>query len=454
MTIKVRNALQETLFFYKSVGGNIMNDILIFLASIVLVIVIGSIFKVNIGFVAIVFAYLLSVSVLDVSISELFQIWPAKLFLIIFSISVFYSFASSNGAIEKLAIKFIYRFRTIPALIPIGIFIITVIIAGSGGGPYVATVVMAPITLKIAAISGMSPILGVIAVVCGASGISLSQLSVVGQLVKGLIERTEYSEQASSLQYMVFSNAMMFHTFIFILFYFIFKGYKLKPAIMEKPLAFTREQTTSISVIAIVILLYLSPNLLGLIFPNNTVIELVRSKFDFTFAALIGATISFILKLGNEKEIFKKIPWSTLMLVTGMGLLVGVGEKCGIIQELAELVGTNVTPKLIPVMMAGCSGLMSFISDGPGVVYPTLYPLVSGIADVTGINPGLLFSAVSVGDSTTVISPFSTGGAMFLSFVAQEKQREKMFMQFMIIPFVFLAILIILISLKVFIYGV
>lgn len=431
-----------------------MNDILIFLVTIVLVIVIGSVFKVNIGFLALVSAYFLSVSVMDISVSELFQIWPAKLFLIIFSISVFYSFASSNGAIEKLALKFIYRFKSIPALIPIGIFIITIIIAGSGGGPYVATVVMAPITLRIAAISGMSPLLGVIAVVCGASGVSLSELSVVGVLVKGLIERTEYAEQASALQHMVFSNAIIFHTFIFMLFYFILKGYKLKPAVLEKPSDFTREQITSISIIASVILLYLTPSLLGIIFPDSTIIQLVKSKFDFTFAALIGATISFLFKLGSEKEILQKIPWSTLVLISGMGLLVGVGEKSGIIQELAELVGSNVTPEFLPAIMAGCSGLMSYVSDGPGVVYPTLYPLVSGIANVTGVDPGLLFSAVSIGDSTTVISPFSTGGAMFLSFIADEKQRGKTFMQFLIIPFVLLAILIVLISIYVLVSGI
>ena len=431
-----------------------MNDILIFLVTIVLVIVIGSVFKVNIGFLALVSAYFLSVSVMDISVSELFQIWPAKLFLIIFSISVFYSFASSNGAIEKLALKFIYRFKSIPALIPIGIFIITIIIAGSGGGPYVATVVMAPITLRIAAISGMSPLLGVIAVVCGASGVSLSELSVVGVLVKGLIERTEYAEQANALQHMVFSNAVIFHTFIFMLFYFILKGYKLKPAVLEKPSDFTREQIISISIIASVILLYLTPSLLGIIFPDSTVIQLVKSKFDFTFAALIGATISFLFKLGSEKEILQKIPWSTLVLISGMGLLVGVGEKSGIIQELAELVGSNVTPEFLPAIMAGCSGLMSYVSDGPGVVYPTLYPLVSGIANVTGVDPGLLFSAVSIGDSTTVISPFSTGGAMFLSFIADEKQRGKTFMQFLLIPFVLLAILIVLISIYVLVSGI
>ncbi len=179
---------------------------------------------------------------------------------------------------------------------------------------------------------------------------------------------------------------------------------------------------------------------------------MIKSKFDFTFAALIGATISFLLKLGNEKEIFQKVPWSTLILISGMGLLVGVGEKSGIIQELAELVGANVSSNFIPVMMAACSGIMSYVSDGPGVVYPTLYPLVSGIADVTGVSPGLLFSAVSIGDSTTVISPFSTGGAMFLSFMAQE-QRDKLFMQFMLIPFVFLVILLCLISIKIMVSG-
>ena len=94
---------------------------------------------------------------------------------------------------------------------------------------------------------------------------------------------------------------------------------------------------------------------------------------------------------------------------------------------------------------------MSYVADGIGVVMPTLYPLVPGLASSTGINPQLLFSIISIGVSTTVLSPFSSGGAMFLSFVTQEENRNKLYVQLLLIPFAFILILLLMILLGIFI---
>ena len=81
---------------------------------------------------------------------------------------------------------------------------------------------------------------------------------------------------------------------------------------------------------------------------------------------------------------------------------------------------------------------MSYVADGVGVVFPTLFPLVLDLSTQAGVTPSMLYAAVSIGVSTTTMSPFSTGGAMFLSFVQDETVRNKLFLQLIIVPFVFL----------------
>lgn len=427
-----------------------MSSILMFVLAIVFVIIIGYIFNINIGLIALVAAYLLSIP-FDINNSTLLLMWPSKLFLTIFAVGMFYSFTSANGAIEKLALKIIYLFRNAPSLIPVALFLVTFIIAGSGGGPYVSTVVMSPIIISICKKTNMKPLLGALVMTFAASCASLSGISVVGLLVKNLIEKTAYAAQASVLQHQIFINSTIFYISAFFIFYLILGGYKVKSLSLEKPEMFSKKQTASLIIVASVIVIYLLPTIFNFILPDNAAITLIKSKADFTFFAIIGAIFCFILKFGSEKEVFKQISWSTLILVSGMGMLVGVGEEAGIIEQISTLVTSNISLNIFPQVMAAASGVLSYVSDGPGVVYPTLYPLVAKIACISDIDPGLLFTAISIGDSTTVISPFSTGGAMLLSFITEEKERNKLFVQLLITPFATLSLLLLALSLGLFI---
>ena len=427
-----------------------MTNILLFLFALVISVVWGYLFRVNIGIVAMVASYILTLFFV-ISSGALVLLWPTKLFLTILAVGLFYSFSSSNGAIEKLAQYLIYLFRKIPAGIPIVLFLVTALIAGSGGGPYVSTVVMAPIIIGICRKTNMKPLLGALALTFAGSFASLSGISLVGLLVKSLIEKTVYADNASILQNQIFINATIFYVLAFLVFYFILGGYKVKSVSIEKPDKFTKDQRNSLIVVASIIILYLLPTILNLLIPNNLIITLIKSKQDFLFFALIGTVIGFMMKFDNEKEIFSKISWSTLLMISGIGMLVAVGEYAGIIEQISEIIALNVSSKFIPQMIAVASGILSYVSDGPAVVYPTLYPLIAKIADITGAEPGILFSAISIGDSTTVMSPFSTGGAMILAFIADPKERNSLFVQLLIAPFVILAMLLLAISLGIFI---
>jgi di/tricarboxylate transporter len=425
-----------------------MNSILLFMFAVVFVIAVGYLFKLNIGLVAIIVAYALSIFY-GISAAELIALWPTKLFLTILSVSLFYGFASMNGAIEKLALKIVFLFRKAPAAIPAVLFLVTGLIAGSGGGPYVSTVVMAPIIIGICRTTNLKPLLGVLALTFGGSFGGLSGTSIVGLLVKSLIEKTDFAPLADALQHQIFLNATVFYFIAFAFFYLVFGGYRIKATALECPEPFTLQPPRSLVTILAMIVLYVMPTLLLMVFPGSAFISAVKNKADFIFFAIAGSVICFLLKLGGEREIFQRVSWSTLVMISGMATLVGIGETVGIIQQISELVTTHVMSSRIPQIMAVAAGVLSYVSDGLAVVYPTLYPLVAKICTLTGLDPGLLFTAISLGDSATVASPFSTGGALMLSFILNDKERTKLFTQLMIIPFGTLAVLLIVLTLGI-----
>lgn len=77
-----------------------MLNFLIILAIFVAVII-GYKTGFNTGFFAIVFAYLIGGFVMGMTPKDIIGGWPVSTMFVIFSVSLFYNFALSNGTLEK-----------------------------------------------------------------------------------------------------------------------------------------------------------------------------------------------------------------------------------------------------------------------------------------------------------------------------------------------------------------
>lgn len=93
------------------------------LAAIVIAVVLGYRTKINIGLFAIAFAYLIGCFGMGLKPAEVIGMWPLKIFFVIFSVCLFYSFAIVNGTLEKLAEHLIYGCRRLPHLLPYAVFV-------------------------------------------------------------------------------------------------------------------------------------------------------------------------------------------------------------------------------------------------------------------------------------------------------------------------------------------
>ena len=88
---------------------------------------------------------------------------------------------------------------------------------------------------------------------------------------------------------------------------------------------------------------------------------------------------------------------------------------------------SNSIPRLfLPAFFCLLGGFLSCFSGGITVVFPMLAPMVASIAAASSLNPVFLFCSVVFGAGFTAVSPFSTGGAIFLANCRDEEMAKKL----------------------------
>jgi di/tricarboxylate transporter len=425
-----------------------MTILLVCSVIVVAVIIFGTVTRTNIGLWAIFAAYVLGAFVLGIKPSIILGMWPTKLFLMLFAVTFFYSFALLNGSLEKIALHAVYACRSIPWAIPIMLYLLGFILSGMGAGDG-AIVLLIPAAMSIAKITGMNYFLAATSTICGISYAGATPISTIGIFIRGLMEHAGYSPEVAN----GYANKALFHgfilfTFVFILSYIIFRGYKVKAENIARPEPFEGKQKITLGIIILYLCVMVLVPLLHLIIPENPAVDLFANNLNIAFVSFFFALVSILSKVGDEKKAFLRVPWNALVTLCGMSMLISIVTESGTVRILSDYLSSNVTDIFSPALFSLFSGIMSFFVSG-FVVNTTFFPLVPGVA-AGGIDPGLLFSAVAVGAMATAVSPFSSMGAMAVSLVDDEEKRPAFFIKMILwagINITIYSVLLLLISL-------
>lgn len=412
------------------------------IAAIVVSIITGFAKKINIGLFVLVFAYFIGVFGMDLSVNQVIGMWPTSLFFQIMGISLFYGFSISNGTLRKISELTVYASRNRPSLIPVALFLLALIVSGIGPGPYSVFIFLSPLVLSISKSAGMSPLLGA-AIICSGGGAGgFSRLSIGGVIVRELIETAGYTEQAVLYADKIFIFSLCAHTLIFLLVYFLTKAYKIKSPNIMKPEPFSGNQKINIALIAFTLLYVIVPIVLAAIFPESEVLVKASSRFNITFGCLIGVILALLFKVGNEADALAKVPWGTLILICGMGVLISLAVKSGTISSLAEWIATSNNTGVAPVILVMISGVIGSVASSLGVVMPSMFPTVPIIAQSTGIDPAMLFALIITAGTFAAYTPVSSAGALVVAHIDSTYDRSKVYLKLFSFPLLSEALLI------------
>lgn len=406
-----------------------MFNAILILIAIGVSIWLGEKLDINVGLIAAAFAYLIGCFVLGMSVSDVIATWPTKLFLVIFSIGLFFNFAVVNGTLDKIANLLLYKFRNQTLILPLVLYFVSALVSGMGAAYFTTCAVMGTIAMVLCRQVKLDRVQAATAVSLGALSGANFPVSAHGVLFNGLLSETAVADQAAALTQGIFLASFIYP--IVVLAIMIILGRKNADSSaalqIEKPEPFTAKQKTNLVLIVLLMLLVIVFPVLGQLTGDNEAVDFVSSRVDVSLLAIVFAVIAYVLKLtDNPKEVFVKVPWDTIWLVGGVGMLVDVAAEAGTIDLLANLI-TMIPAPLVAVAVCAIAGIMSIFSSTLGVVAPLMFPMIAGICSASGLSPMLIAIAIIIGAQSTAVAPFSTGGSLILGASGLEGEEQKKF---------------------------
>ena len=396
-----------------------MNWGLISLLMLVVAIALGFFRKLNVGLLCMAFAVVLG-RLAGFKEANVMAGWSTSLFLMLLGVTFLFSIAQSNGTLELFARKVVAMSGKQTKMIPIAIYLMTTFLAAIGPGTIPVMALTMPISMALAADTGISPLLLAPITVLGSAAGGISPIAPTG--IIGISLASAQGIKGIDMPY--FYNSLMAETIWAAILYLALGGHKLKTQKILKQSdlpAFNRDQwITMTGVIAMVLIVLITKANVGLI------------------AFLIGAAL-LLLKVADERKSISCIPWGTLILVCGVGVLMNLAIKLKGIELLAKFLSTLMTENTASFIIGLTAGIMSWFSSTSGVVMPTLIPTVASLQNAVGNVSALdLVSAITNSAHTAGTSPASTGGALAMAAYAANahitpEQQNKLFIQMFIV---------------------
>lgn len=393
------------------------------LIAFIATIAIGFIAKMNQGIIALIVAYIVGCYIMGLSPSAILAMWPMKIFFILMATSLFYNFASLNGTLDKLALNILQKFGKQARLFPLVGFVVAGIMSALGAGPYSVITLLCPILFVIGEKTGMSKLMLGVGICLGAVGFGAFPTCSSGAVINGIIASNGYPDQALTFSFIVFAQAAITFFVIYLLLYlFVFKGHKIsaESVKLDKPEPFDAKQKQTLGLIAVFVILNLVPSILSAFVKVGFVTAWAKYS-DVGLVAIVLSGIAIALKLADEQQAIKAIPWKTIIMVGGVSILVSLAVESGTIDMLVGAVNSTGSPLVVPSLMSGIASIMSLFSSTTGVVIPTLYPPVEQISAATGLAPALLLAVINTGSGLVSVSPLSACGALVLGCVPEKE---------------------------------
>jgi len=419
--------------------------------AIVAAIVIGWKFKFNTGVIAMAFAFIIGNLVLGLKVSAIINYWPTTIVFYLLSIGLFFTYGTENGTMDALGKKLLYAMGGNSKLIPFAIAIVCAIVGGLGAGASTPAII-GPFAFAMAISAGVSPVLTAMAIAFGNLIGCNNPFNGFGGLVsKGLIEQNGVDEATTmAMGRYIWLNSIIICVIIIVVFYFLHKGYKGKKINVEKPAPFTPAQKTTFTIIIIAFLLMVVPAILSTMIKGNAFIKALAGICQPQVIMVIGAVLCAFLKLAPEKNVIKKIPINTIIMIVGVYMLIKVAAEAGLVDAISNALSTSIPRFLVPGAIVFFAAFLSFFSSSTSTVMPLMYPLVPALSASLSLNPVMLYTCIFFGGLTTAVSPFSTGGALTIASCADNEVKEALPNKMIIAALITPAIVIVLATLGIF----
>lgn len=366
--------------------------------------------RLNVGILAVALAWPIAMYGAGWKAEQLMQVFPSSLFLTLLGVTLLFGVAQANGTMGALTQRSLALASGRAGLLPLIFFVLACAISTLGPGAIATLALLAPLAMAASARAGVPVLLTALMIGNGANAGNLSPFSAVGVIVSSSMEKAGLA----GFEWRVWAANFVAHALAGVLAWALFGGPRLLRAEgriePEAPIALTSAHRLTLAVGA------------------AWIVAVVLLKVNLGLAAFAAAALLILTRSGDDSAMLKQVPWSVLVMVCGVSVLIGVLEGTGGMELFTDLLARVASPTSVNGVVAFITGTISTYSSTSGVVYPTFLPTVQGLVERLGGGNALEIAlSINVGAALVDVSPLSTLGALCIAALPTGQEPAKLF---------------------------
>ena len=339
--------------------------------------------------------------------------FPSSLFVTLAGVTLLFALAEINGTVAQLAARLTRLARGRARLLPIVFFFIACALSTLGPGAVPAVALIAPLAFATAGAAAIPAFLTALMVANGANAGNLSPFSAVG-----IIANTRMAAVGlGGHEWTVWAANFLAHVVVSAAAY---------AWMVRRVPARTAETTVHPEPLS-------GQQILTLAVIVAWILSVVTLSASLGLAAFAASAVIIAFRGADEISALKAMPWSAIVMVCGVAMLVTNAERSGGLDLFTALLAKLATPATINGVIAFVTGVISTCSSTSGVVLPTFLPTVPGLVrQVGGGDPLAVALSINVGSSLVDVSPLSTIGAMCVAAISNQEAARSLFRKMLI----------------------
>jgi len=367
---------------------------------------------VNIGVLSMSLALIIGVFFGDMSPGAVLNGFPVNLFTTLLGVTLLFSIAESNGTLSRVTGRAVALCRGHAGWLPVMFFMVGFGIATIGAGATPASALLAPPAMAIAGRAKIPPLVMAIMAGNGVLAGTLSPFAPTGIVAHGVMEQIGLG----GVEWYTFAFNALAHALVGVGGFFMFGGSKLfknstQSVALESHDMAVMEKQHWLTIAGIIMLIIL----------------VAGFSFDVGMVALIIATVLILLRTVDEAVAIKGIPWSVILMVTGVTVLITLLRETEGLDLITTGIANVATAGTINPIVAFTAGIISVYSSTSGVVLPAFLPMVPSLAEQLGMDPLNIAWSMNVSASLVDLSSLSTVGALYIASAPVGTDTRKFF---------------------------
>lgn len=407
-----------------------MGPQIISIIVLVVMFIVGTVLPINLGIMGFVAAFLIGTTLGGLSADNIFDGFPANLFVLLAGVTLLFVIAENNGTINLLTDWSLGLVRGNIGFIPWIMFGLTALLCSVGALSAAGVAVVAPVAMQFAARYSISPLLMGVMVVQGATAGSYSPISPFGVITNGVLASNELPQSPGLL----FVNSLIFNVLVAALVFVILGGVGLlrKRAdsaefaesdaesgysanggdeSAEESEEDTEEEERGLT-------LYKGATLAGIAL---LVVLSLAFQVDVGFAAFTIALGLLLMAPRAQSGAVRQMPWGVILLISGILTYVKVLEEIGTVDYVEGLISATGSPLVTALAASYVGGIISAFASTAGILGVAI-PLIGGVLEDSTLPAIGVVSAVAISSAIVDVSPFSTNGALLLANVHTDER--------------------------------